>query len=159
MAIRSTAKAIIVNDGKILLNKCTDRNNGDYYSLPGGGQQKFETLGEAVVRECLEETGYAVKPIKFVALCEEICMDAGLREKYPDYAHKMYHIFLCELKSKEKKGPTEKDSMQVDSEWVELDALQDIRILPKLVGSDILGLINGTVSGFLGSEHIEFNHG
>jgi len=28
MSIRSTAKAIIVNNNKILLNKCFDENNG-----------------------------------------------------------------------------------------------------------------------------------
>jgi len=159
MSIRSTAKAIIIKEGKILLNRCKDRNNGDYYSLPGGGQQKYETLQEAVVRECLEETGYTVNPVKFVALCEEICMNEEFREKYPDYAHKMYHIFLCELENSEVKGPTEIDDMQLNSEWIDLDALQDIRLLPKLVGSNILGIINGTVSGFLGSEHIDFNHG
>ncbi len=159
MGIRSTAKAIIIKEGKILLNRCKDRKNGDYYSLPGGGQQKYETLHEAVARECLEETGYTVKPIKFVALCEEICMNAGFREKYPDYAHKMYHIFHCQLENKEMKAPTEKDSMQLGSEWIEVDTLQNIRILPEIVSSNILGIINGSVSGFLGSEHIEFNHG
>jgi len=159
MGIRSTAKAIIIKGDKILLNKCKDIKNGDYYSLPGGGQQKYETLHEAVIRECLEETGYNINPIKFVAVCEEICMNAGFREKYPEYAHKMYHIFICELQNEEMKVPTEKDSMQLDSEWIEMDALKGIRILPKLVGSNILGIINGAVSAFLGSEHIDFNHG
>lgn len=159
LGIRSTAKAIIIKGNKILLNKCKDIKNGDYYSLPGGGQQKYETLHEAVVRECLEETGYTINPIKFVALCEEICMNTGFREKYPDYAHKMYHIFLCELDNTEIKLPTEKDIMQVDSEWIEIGALQDLRLLPQIVGSNILGIINGTTSTFLGSEHISFNHG
>ena len=159
MGIRSAAKAIIIKGDKILLNECKDIKNGDYYSLPGGGQQKYETLYEAVVRECLEETGYTVIPIRFAALCEEICMDTEIREIYPEYAHKMYHIFICELENKEVKAPTEKDCMQLDSKWIEMDVLQSVRILPKLVGSNILGIINGTVSAFLGSEHIDFNHG
>ena len=159
MSIRSAAKAIINNGNKILLNKCKDIKNGNYYSLPGGGQQKYETLHEAVVRECLEETGYTISPVKFAALCEEICMNTGFREKYPDYAHKMYHIFICELENKEVKLPTEKDSMQIDSEWIEIGTLQSIRILPQIVGSNILGIINSTASTFLGSEHIDFNHG
>lgn len=53
MCIRSTAKAIIIKGNKILLNKCKDIKNGDYYSLPGGGQQKYETLHDAVVRESI----------------------------------------------------------------------------------------------------------
>lgn len=72
MSIRSTAKAIILNKNRVLLNKCVDDNNGEYYSLPGGGQNNYETLEEAIARECLEETGYNVKAIKFIALCEEI---------------------------------------------------------------------------------------
>ena len=56
MGVRSTAKAIIINKDKVLLNKCFDKHNGEYYSLPGGGQQTFETLQEAVIRECFEET-------------------------------------------------------------------------------------------------------
>ena len=66
MGIRSTAKAIIVQNGKILLNKCVDEKNGDYYTLPGGGQNTFESLSETLVRECLEETGYSVSPIKLI---------------------------------------------------------------------------------------------
>ena len=42
MSVRSTAKAIIIHNDKILLNKCYDKNNGHYYSLPGGGQEKYE---------------------------------------------------------------------------------------------------------------------
>lgn len=86
MSIRSTAKAIIANDGKILLNRCYDRYHGEYFSLPGGGQNAYETLYEAVVRECLEETGYTVTPIDFAALFEEICDNPDIREKPPEYA-------------------------------------------------------------------------
>ena len=57
--IRSTAKAIILHEGRILLNRCADSRNGIYYALPGGGQNQFEPLEDAVVRECLEETATA----------------------------------------------------------------------------------------------------
>lgn len=50
MSVRSIAKKIIVNNNKILLNKCFDENNGDYYSLPCGGQHTYETLHEAIIR-------------------------------------------------------------------------------------------------------------
>ena len=159
MGIRSAAKAVIINNGKILLNKCEDKHNGDYYSLPGGGQNQYETLYEAVVRECLEETGYTVIPERFAALCEEICMNEEFREKYPDYSHKMYHIFICKLANEEIKIPTEKDSMQINSEWVEIETIKEIRILPKLFGDNFQGILNKTTPIFLGSEHILYNHG
>jgi len=159
MSIRSTAKALILKDGKILFNKCNDMYHGEYYSLPGGGQHQYETLPEALVRECLEETGYTVIPIRFAALCEEICMDEGFRRNYPDYAHKMYHIFICELLDVEQKQPTEKDDMQVGCKWVELNSLKNCYILPKIFNENINGIISNTVPIFLGSEYIEYNHG
>lgn len=159
MSIRSAAKALIVNNSKVLLNKCNDDKNGDYYSMPGGGQHKYETLSEAVVRECIEETGYEIKVLKMVSVCEEICLNIEFREKYPDYAHKMYHIFICELLNDKPQMPTEIDSMQISSEWIDIESLANVRLLPKVVGEQIVDVLNGTAPVFLGSERITFNHG
>jgi len=159
MSIRSTAKAIILNDGKILLNRCFDQYHGAYYSLPGGGQNDYETLHEAVVRECLEETGYTVTPIAFTALFEEICEDPNIRETYPDYAHKMYHIFKCTISDTIVKTPTETDDMQLSTEWVDISALKNINMYPKALGTNIDKIINSECPLFLGSEHISYNHG
>jgi len=146
MSIYNSAKAIIINYGKVLLNRCRD-DTGDYYALPGGGQNKFETLHEAVIRECLEETGYKVTPIKFAALCEGIFIGQGI--------HKIYHIFLCELADETPIIPTEKDSEQIDCVWIKIDALSKINLLPKVIGDNIHNIINGTSKTFLGSEYIK----
>lgn len=159
MSIRSTAKAVILNNDKLLLNKCHDEENGDYYSLPGGGQNEYETLSDAVVRECLEETGYSVTPVWFAALCEEICDDTDFRENRPEYSHKMYHIFVCKLLGEKAGIPTETDEVQTGIEWLDVGSLGNIRLLPKAVGENILRMINGENPLFLGSEHIAFNHG
>lgn len=159
MSIRSTAKALIVNGDKVLLNKCRDDRNGDYYSMPGGGQNKYETLYDAVIRECMEETGYEVKPLQLVGICEEICLDLEFQRKYPDYAHKMYHIFTCALVNDKPKPPTEIDSMQICSEWIDIESLTKVRILPTVLGEQILDVLHGVAPIFLGSELISFNHG
>ncbi|MHB1154571.1 MAG: NUDIX domain-containing protein [Eubacteriales bacterium] len=159
MSIRSTVKAIILHKNKILFNKCYDKYNGEYYTLPGGGQNTFETLQETLVRECIEETGYSVIPIRFAALCEEICDNIEFREKYPEYVHKVIHIFICHLSSEAFKQPTEQDSMQIACEWINVDQLKDIRILPKAVNDNIQALIGCDTPLFLGSEHIQYNHG
>lgn len=159
MGIRSTAKAIIIDSGKILINKCYDKFNGEYFSLPGGGQNIYETLYDAVIRECLEETGYTVLPVRFAALCEEICDSKEFRENRPEYAHKMYHIFVCNLTDEKIKNPTETDDLQIGSEWIEINKLDNVRLLPKVVGDNILKIINSEFPLFLGSEHIPFNHG
>jgi len=152
MSIRSTAKALIVRDGKLLLNRCEDET-GMYYAMPGGGQHQYETLFEAVVRECREETGYEVRPLRLAALCEGICTDEEFRKNEPDYAHKVYHIFLCELAGEKQGLPTEPDSVQTGSEWVDIRELGKIRLLPKIVGEWITDILNDTAPMFLGSEY------
>ncbi|MBS4534356.1 NUDIX domain-containing protein [Clostridium sp. D2Q-14] len=159
MGIRSTAKAIIVNKNKVLLNKCYDEYNGEYYSLPGGRQDTYETLHEAVVRECLEETGYCVIPKRFAGLCEEICENSKTSEFYPKYVHKMYHIFICELVDDIVKKPIEIDEMQVSSEWVNIEHLYKICLLPNVLNKNITKMIRSPIPMFLGSEYIQYNHG
>jgi len=107
----------------------------------GGGQQKYETLQKAVIRECMEETGYEVKPIKLVGVCEKICLDTEFRELYSDYAHKMYHILTCELLNDKPNTPTEKDSMQRNSELIAVESLANVRLLPKVIGEQIVDLL------------------
>ena len=159
MSIRSTAKAIVVRGRCILLIKCFDSRNGSYYCLPGGGQQTYETLYDALVRECLEETGYTVVPVRFAALCEEICDDPEIRRNYPDYAHKMLHIFICKLGDKPQIPPKETDQFQTGVEWAGIDALDSVKLLPAVVGAHISALIDGDGPLFLGSAHITYNHG
>ena len=154
MSIRSTVKAIIIRNNKILLNRCADNKNGDYYTLPGGGQNKFESLEEALVRECLEETGYLVFPIKFVALCEEIYDDIISRKEFPEYAHKLHHIFLCELCGDERKGPTEKDSSQIESEWVSISSINSIKLLPEYLQHNIFKIIDNKIYAFFNTKYI-----
>lgn len=159
MSMRSAAKAVTIDNNKVLLNKCFDDNNGDYYSLPGGGQNTYETLHEALVRECLEETGYRVKPVRFSALCEEICDSSKTRELYPEYIHKMYHIFLCKLENKEVSKPTEIDDMQVESKWIDINDLNKIHLETECLNRNIEKMINSDIPMFLGSKHIPYNHG
>lgn len=159
MSVRSTAKAIIINDNKVLLNKCYDKFNGDYYSLPGGGQNKYETIYDAIIRECKEETGYNVVPIRFCGICEEICDNEETRNFYAQYAHKLYHIYICKLENNITDKPTSIDDMQIESEWIDIDNLNNIRILPVSLGENIYKIIKEGLTLDLGSSHISHNHG
>lgn len=159
MGVRSTAKAIIIDNDKVLLNKCFDKNNGHYYSLPGGGQDKYESIYDAVIRECKEETGYNVIPERFCGICEEICDNEETREFYSQYAHKLYHIYICKLANSEIDKPTSIDDMQEESQWIDIEELNNIRILPIALGENIYNMIKGTLVLDLGSTHIPYNHG
>lgn len=159
MGIRSTSKAIIINKGSILLNRCSDEHNGEYYCMPGGGQNMYETMEQAVVREVLEETGYEIKVKSFAGICELICDDEYMRKERPLYSHKMYHIFLCGLSSEVKKEPTETDNMQITSEWINLSDVHSIKLMPQCLAQNIDEIIKCEKPLFLGSYHIPYNHG
>ena len=86
-------------------------------------------------------------------------MDENFRQKYPDYAHKLYHIFICATTGTSIKKPTEKDIMQIGTEWINIESLKQIKILPKVLGENVYEVLNNTAPIFLGSEHIYINHG
>lgn len=159
MSVRSTAKAIIIDDNKILLNRCYDKFNGDYYSLPGGGQNKYESIYDAIIRECKEETGYNVIPVRFCGICEEICDNEDTRTNYSQYAHKLYHLYICNIENKIIDTPTSIDDMQVESQWIDIEKLNEIRILPVALGENIYRMIKDNLTLDLGSSHIPYNHG
>lgn len=54
---RSSARAIIIKDGKIAMVHSRKYN---YYKFPGGGIEADECMEDALIREVLEETGLCV---------------------------------------------------------------------------------------------------
>ena len=66
--VASAVGVIILNDkGEILLEKRAKEPRKGFLALPGGFADPDETAEEAVVRECIEETG--VKPSSVRYLC------------------------------------------------------------------------------------------
>jgi len=60
-----SAVAIVFNNGKILLGKSLSSDDRfGKWCFPGGGIKHDESLEHAAARECEEETGYLVHPIK-----------------------------------------------------------------------------------------------
>lgn len=62
---RLGANAVIVCDGKILLEK---RADCDLWGLVGGGVKRTETTRQAITREIWEELGLRILPEKFCKL-------------------------------------------------------------------------------------------
>lgn len=157
MAIRCAAKALIVKNGCLLLNRCR-RGNGDvYYDLPGGGQHPFESMEEAVRREVLEEAGIGVRIIRFAALAEEIYTSEVLRQKYPDYAHRMMHIFLAEPDDTVSIQPTQKDLGMEESVWIPLDEVENLpEVRPTVIQKRICEIVCSDAPVYLGTEYVNW---
>jgi len=148
IGIRNAAKAIIIDRGKVLLNRQRD----GWFTLPGGGQLQYETLEEAVRREVLEETGYSVNVRRLAAICEEISENPVSRERYPDHAHKVFFVFFCHLADKTACIPTEEDEGQLGSEWVDMGNIHNITFFPSKVKERFGEILNSEYVLFLGSD-------
>ena len=155
MAIRCAAKAIIIRQGQVLLNRCVQDDGSIYYDLPGGGQHQYESMEEAVVREVKEETGYEVEVRRCVALAEEIYTDPNLQEQFPDYTHRILHIFLAEITQEERETPVEKDYQMEDSEWIPLEAVADLpRLCPDRLRERVMEVLEAENVVYLGTEEL-----
>ena len=63
MKINNSIKAIIINGTRLLVNECKAEDGSIFYTLPGGKQRPDELMLDALKRETLEETGYAIENI------------------------------------------------------------------------------------------------
>ena len=101
-------RAFIKKNEKVLLVKEQEEH---YYETPGGGVQRGETIEQALRREVLEETGYAVKIEKILDVAEKMLKDGR---------HAIHLIFICE--------PTEKIKEPlpdiVDVRWFSRDEIK-----------------------------------
>jgi len=67
--------AAIIRDRKVLIVRRAREPASGLYTLPGGGVEAGETLGEAVIREVREETGLVVEPVGLAGYREAIARD------------------------------------------------------------------------------------
>ncbi|OAX45347.1 NUDIX domain-containing protein [Paenibacillus sp. AD87] len=132
--IRNSAKAVIVQDGRLLVIRLEDQY-GDAYVFPGGGQEKGEELKDAVARECLEEIGQAVTVGELLHIREYIGKNHEFAEWDAD-VHQVEFYFECRLidsKATIFEG-SNPDDHQVAVEWISLEELSKVRLYPKTIG-------------------------
>ena len=130
--IRISAKALIIENGKLLCIKKRD-DDGYYHILPGGGQRHEEPLTKTLKRECKEEMDADVEVHELRLVWEYISNNHEFAEYDPD-KHEHYLTFVCTLKDSTtvKKGGTP-DEDQVDVTWIELDTLSEHRLYSKIL--------------------------
>ena len=149
--VRVSTKAIIIEDGKILLLKHEDQV-GEWYSLPGGGQENGETLKEALVRECLEEIGTVVQVKDILFVRDYIANNHEFKdEPEPLNTHQIEIMFECSIT--ENYIPftgANPDSTQKGVLWIELKSLSKLRFYPKEMITDLQNNIHNKVKIYLG---------
>ena len=82
-------RAAVIKDYKILL---VQESTDNCWAMPGGWADVGDIPSEVAIRECKEESGYDVKPIKVIGV-----FDANRVGGRLEFFHAFKIIFLCEL--------------------------------------------------------------
>jgi 8-oxo-dGTP diphosphatase len=128
--IRNSAKALIEENGKILVIRKRGQH-GDYFVFPGGGQEKFETIEQALQRECREEIGVDVTVEDLIFMREYIARNHEFAKDHPN-VHQVEFYFSCKIQGKD--DPRNGDRMDMDQisvEWVPVARIKDLPIYPQ----------------------------
>ena len=130
--IRNSAKAIIIQSGQLLTIKNRDPV-GDFYILPGGGQEHHETLHEALRWECKEEIDVEIVIGRLQFVLEYI----GAHHEFSEYdgeVHQIEFMFRCALE--EGLSPfnvTILDTYQIGIYWLPIAQLDRYRLYPAVL--------------------------
>ncbi len=143
--IRTSAKAVIIRDGKLFAIKLNDGKE-EWYILPGGGQETEETLPYTVEREVKEEAGMDVKCKDLLFVIEGV---------HGESFHRIDLVFLCDYLGKAKDAELHKDTNQVGYDWLDLSALNRLPLYPSKLRRPIMNFYEGKeYARYLGNEEI-----
>ncbi len=147
--VRTSTKAIIIKDNALLVILGGGETGEEYYYLPGGGQEKFETLEEALKRECLEEIDVEVIVGDLLFVRDYISRNHEFAAFDPNF-HQVDFFFECSLEPGEvPKNGSSPDTTQLGVHWLPLVDLETANLYPKKLktvlssrGSVYLGDVN-----------------
>ncbi|MEL7530210.1 MAG: NUDIX domain-containing protein [Bacteroidota bacterium] len=145
MTVRTSTKAIIIEDGKILCSQFkSDRTGKIYYGLPGGGQDHEENLKQAMKRECYEEILAEVE-VGDIVFVRDFIRQNHIEEPDDDHFHQVDFYFICKLLNPDGLGvgPVP-DSKQIGVEWLTISELSadfffPAALIPYLKDNQLVG--------------------
>jgi hypothetical protein len=79
-----------------------------------------------------------------------------LRKAYPDYVHRIHHIFQVEITDEPRAVLSEPDKNQVDNVWVNIDEIATLRLIPRPLRYKLKDILDSPNPTYLGVVH-EFN--
>ena len=143
--IRTSAKAVILQNGKLLAIKLNDGKE-EWYILPGGGQDSEEMLPQTVEREVREETGIEVQ-------CKDLLF--FIEGVHGESFHRIDLVFLCDYLGEAKNAALHKDRNQIGFEWLDLSILNRLPLFPSKLRRPIMNFYKGKeYKNYLGNEEI-----
>ena len=108
--------ALIISNGKILLEKRKYEPGKGKWSIPGGLVELGETTKQTVVREVREETGLEVEKPSLIDIVDNITKDRNDEVKY--------HFVIIDYFVKLKGGTLEASSDAQELRWVTFDKVE-----------------------------------
>lgn len=108
--------ALIVCDGKILLEKRKNDPGKGKWSIPGGLVELGENIEQTVIREVKEETGLDVEKPEHIDVVDNVVLDEDSKVRY--------HFVIVDYFVKLKGGRLKAASDAEELRWVPLDELE-----------------------------------
>ena len=128
--VRTSTKAIIIQNDALLVIVGKGETGEEYYYLPGGGQEKFETLEQALKRECLEEIDAKVIVGDILFVRDYIARNHEFAAFDPE-VHQLDLFFECSLEPGEiPKNGSNPDTTQQGVYWLALTELEHSKLYP-----------------------------
>ena len=143
--IRTSAKAVIIQNGKLLAIKLSDGKE-EWYILPGGGQDSEELLPQTIEREVKEEAGIEVKCKDLLFVIEGV---------HGESFHRVDLVFLCDYLGKATNATLHNDTNQIGFDWLDLSVLNKLPLFPSKLRRPIMNFYEGKeYTLYLGNEEI-----
>ena len=115
---------VIWRKDKVLLVKRAKEPRQGEWGLPGGAQEKGETILKAAVREAREETGLDIRPLGIITAVDGLSFDAR--------GAVLYHYTIVEVAAEalEGKGTAGDDVSEI--RWANLDEVDRLCAWPEV---------------------------
>jgi len=108
--------AVIIKDGKILLEKRKNEPGKGKWSIPGGLVELGENVEQTVMREVKEETGLEVEKPEHIDVVDNVTRDENGEIKY--------HFVILDYFVKFKGGTLKATSDAEELRWVTFDEVE-----------------------------------
>ncbi len=146
--IRNAVRALIVEDGKILLLRKNGGPHGQRFVLPGGAQDLGETAHQALQRECMEEIGTPVAVGALVHVAD-FFKDRGTEP--PSVRQHLELWFSCRVPPDYVPvNGSHPDKHQIGVEWVELAEVVRLGFFPPSLAPSLESIERPGSAVFLG---------